>query len=366
MKRTSARALSCAVALTLAALSTGCEKPVVAEAGAPAVAGGLQFEVGSYDVRYLELTEGDETFEYPQPVLIIPLTITNQGEDAFNYNPSHNAPQMNEASTPLLYPDPGPEATLPPESKTPINGVLLSRGQLSGQITQAKSLAKGDSVKDLYLFEPPPEGTSDLILSIPPAWHRGKTPVLFRLKYTPKQPKGPKVYGEGEGIAFDGVTFTVTGTETAYIKTTDTAQGEGFSTKPLFKISFSIENGRDDAITYDPNHRAVAGAPGARLFSAAEGAHKRVQFGPTTTPEGQLTDKREVAAGKTIKDYVLFEQPGEDVESLMLEYPASLFDGKGVARVNLDYTFKKPKLPEELAKKDDKKKEGEGEEKKDK
>lgn len=339
-----------ACASLLLALSTGCEQPVVAASGAPAVAGGVKFELGTYEVRYLELHEGDQSYEYAKPVLIVPITITNEGEGAVSYNPTHDAPQMAETSTPLLYPDPGAEAKLPPAQKTPIQGALISKGKLSKQVRDPVSLAKGDSVTDLYTFELPPEGTSSLIFSVPPAWHRGEAPTLLRLSYQPVKPKGPKVFALGEGAEFSGVTFSVTSVDTLYVKTKDTAQGEGFSTNPLFKVSYKIENGGDDAVSYDPNHRAVAGASGARLFSG-DGPVKRVQFGPTTSADGQLDGKQEIAAGKSVEDYVLFQQPDKDASELTLEFPATLFERVGTARVRIEHEHKTPEKPKELEKK---------------
>ena len=329
----------------------GCEKPVVASAGEAAVAGGVEFTVGQVELRYLELTEGEEVFEYPSPVLLVPVTMTNQGEKELSYSPAHAATQMNEGSTPLLYRAPGPEAALPPEQKATVNGVIISRGKVPGQLSSPKTLAKGESLTDVYLFEKPPADWSELILSLPPTWHRGKTPTLLKIAYQAATPKGPKVYEVNQAIEFDGVSFSVTGAQSLYVKTKDTAQGEGFSKNPLYKISFTIENKRDEEITYEPNHRAVAGAPGARLFSSAEGAHKRVQFGPTTSAEGQQEGRQKVAAGKKVEDYVLFELPGEEVSSLTFEMPASLFEGRGIARVLLNYEHNKPALPKELEEK---------------
>ncbi len=353
---------SCMVAVVCAVGLLGCEEElVVADVGTAATAGGVQFEVDDATARYLELSAGDEIFEYPRPVLTVPITITNEGKNPLSYAPTHSAQQMNEGSTPLLYPAPtGEEATLPPEQKSPIPGVLITRGTLPGQVTQATSIAPGESLKDIYVFEIPPEDASQLILSLPPVWHRGKTPVLFRMPYTPEEPKGPMIYKVGDAIDFDGVTFTVTGADTAYIKTKDTAQGEGYSKNPLYQVRYTVKNGREEAITYEPNHRAVGGAPGARLTSKVDGALKRVQFGSTTMPVDQVEGRKEVEAGKELKDYALFETPSKDAEKLTFEYPAALFDAKGIARVKIDYTHKTPELPEEL-----KEKKKEDEEKKD-
>ncbi len=350
----STRAACIVLASALGLAMTACEKPVVVSAGKPAVAGGMQFEVSDYDVQLLEIHKGDESFEYSSPVLVLPVKITNQDGKPFNYSPTHSAPQMNESSTPLLYVDPGAEAELPPAQKTTMKGVLLSKGKFPGQLNEIKAVNKGESLTDYYLFELPPEGTSGLVFSVPPTWHRGKLPALIRIPYTAKKPKGPATYAKGEAIDFEGVTLTIDSLENTYIKTSDTAQGEGFSTNPLLKISYTIENNRDEEIVYEPNHRAVAGAKGARLFFSDEGqpeAVKRIQFGPTTTPDKQLTGKTSIASGKKITDYVLFEQPGEGVTELNLEFPASLFDATGLARVNLDYAHSTPPLPKELEKK---------------
>ena len=363
MKAQSAAQTLTAATLLLSGLMA-CEKPVVVPAGTPAVTGEMKFELGEYTVEKLELHEGEENYAYDQAVLAIPVTITNQGEKPYTYSPTHNAPQMNEGSTPLLYVDPGAEADMPPAQKQALQGVLLTKGSFPKQVNEPQALGKGESLTDYYLFELPPKGTEALVFSVPPTWHRGKMPALIRFPYTPKKPKGPSVFALKEAIEFDGVTFTVTDANTSYIKTSDTSVGEGFSTNPLFKISYTIENNRKESIVYEPNHKAVAGAIGARLSSLKEGAHKRVQFGPTTSPEGQLSGRTSVEPGKSISDYVLFEQPGEDVSSLTLEFPAALFDATGLARVAIDYTHATPPLPRELEKKktDDGKKEDKPEE----
>ena len=335
----------------LAMLSLGCEKPVVVSAGTPAVAGGVTFEVGDYSIQQLELHQGEESFEYVRPVLVIPVTVTNSGEGPITYSPTHSAPQMNELTTPLLYADPGPEAKLPPAKKTPISGVVLTKGRFPKQLDAAQTLNKGDSLTDYYLFELPSKDQGQLILSLPPAWHRGEVPALVRIAYAPKPAQGPKVYELKETIDFQGVSFTVDAAETLYVKTDDTAQGEGFSASPLLKISYTLINDREAPIIYEPNHRALSGAPGPRLFSSEEGAHKRVQFGPSTSAVGQSTGKTTLKPGEKRSDFVLFEQPTEAVTRLNLEVPATLFQGTGTARVAFDYTFSSPPKPAELTKK---------------
>lgn len=347
--------LACASILAL----SGCgEKPVVSTAGQTATAGGVEFQVGTYDIKYVQLNEGAKTFEYPKAVMIVPITITNKGKQALPYAPSHKATNANEASTPLLYADPGPEQTLPPASKTPIPGIVFKKGTLAGQQTESATIAAGESLKDLLVFEVPPKGLSSLVLSLPPTYHRGKVPVLFRVPYTAKTPKGPAVNKPGEAITLSGVDLTVNGNEIAYIETSDTADGKGYSAEPLLKISYTIKNGTDKDIIYTPNHK-VTGAVGIKLSSADEGSYKRVMFGATTSAVGQKLGKTSIKAGASIKDYVLFERPGKDVDKLLMEFPGSLFKAKGIARIELPYTYAEPKPPtaKKKAPKPDEKKE---------
>ena len=336
------------MALVLLALGTACERPVVSTPGKPTTVGGMSFTVGDYETRYLELSEGDKVWEYARPVLVVPVTVTNVGEGEFVYNPTHATQQMTEAATPLLYQDPGPEAELPPESKTPINGVYLERGALPGQITEPTTLQKGQELTDLFLFEVPDEGMESLILSLPPSMHRGKMPVLFRVPYTPQTPEGPKVHTVGQPVAFDGLSFEVKGAEVEYVKTDDTAQGPGYSSAPLLKVRYAVTNKGEAPVEFDPGHRAMGGR-GASLYGK-EGTFKRARFSGTTSVEGQVDGSKTLAPGETVEDFVLFERPGKTVEVVTFEYPASLFGAEGIARVTIPYQYAEPELPKELQK----------------
>ncbi|MEZ4460831.1 MAG: hypothetical protein R3E66_14085 [bacterium] len=323
----------------------GCDKPLVGAIGKPLTAGGLEITVSDYDVRYLEINAGDNTYEYPRPVLSIPITLKNVGEGSFIYSPSHNSPQMTESATPLLYLDPGADADLPPETKNLIPGVVLDKGSVEGQLNSATTLAKGESANDILLFEVP-DGAQKLVLSIPPAMNRGKMPVLFRIDYKPVQPKGPKVYNVGDAQVFDGVKFTVTGTSFEYVKTNDSAQGEGFSSDPLFKVSYEVTNDSDATIKLDPGHKAV-GIRGAALYGS-DSAYNRVKFAATTRVEGQIDGSASIDPGKSVKDFVLFEAPPKEVTQLSFEYPAALFERTGLARFNVPFEWKDVPRPKEL------------------
>src|SRR5699024_9846377 len=142
--------------LFLALLSTlGCDEDIeILSADQAATHGDVEFRMGKYSIQYLELSdEQGETFSYPDPVLVVPLTITNRGDDKINYQPAHNARQMSESETPLLYPSPPvTEDGIDWESfkRRPITGVNLGRGKLESQIQSPKSLAPGEEITDIY------------------------------------------------------------------------------------------------------------------------------------------------------------------------------------------------------------------------
>ena len=321
-------------------LISGCEKPQVTSLGTPATAGGVTLTVGEYDIRIMELHEGDETFGYPLPMLVIPVTIKNEGPDAFTYVPSHQTQQMSEATTPLLYADPGPEAELPPESKVPINGVFLERGAPNDQVKTATAIPAGESITDLFLFEVPPESTTSLIFSLPPVMHRGKLPVLVRVPYEAKAPTGPKIHEMGAPIAFDGISLTIKSAKLEYVKTKDN-QGDGYSSEPLLRIAYTIENKSEEEVLYDPAHRAL-NSPGAKLHGRKE--YNRVRFPANVEVLGQVEGQVKLEPGGNAEDTVLFE--------VTVEFPASQFGRSGLARVSISFDPKKPDKPAELSKKD--------------
>lgn len=337
------------IAFSFALSGAECEEPVVSDMSSPATVGGVQFEVTKYDVEYLELTEGDEIFEYPDPVLTITVSITNNGKKPLTYSPTHSAQQMSETSTPLLYADPGGEAKLPPATKNPIPGVYLEEGKLGGQITKTQTLEPGKSTTDIFVFEVPDAKSADLIFSIPPSMHRANVPVLFRIPYEYKKPEGPTVYGVGDAVEVGPVEFTVESAEAAWVKTQDSAQGEGFSSEPLYKVNYKIKNTGKDAVEYEPTHRDVKGTRGASLFSS-EGTYSRVRLPPTTSAVGQVQKDKELEAGEEVSDFALFEMPDEDAEKLTFEYPASQFGQNGLVRVRIPYEHSVPEKPEEIQK----------------
>ena len=342
------RSLSLIGLLAFFSLLLACEEgPVLQPGDRPQTHGGVEFEIGQYEIRYLELTDGGETFEYPNPVLAFPIVITNRGEGPFEYRPTHDIQQLSEATTPLIYPAPSdPEADFRQNARTPLSGIRLERGRLSQQVQEVTTLAPGESLTDVFLFELPDPNQERWILSIPPTMHRAELPLFMQFTYREPRPRGPQVHSKGTAIDFDGVTFTVTGVSQEYIKLEDSNQGKGFSTAPVLKIAYTIENKTDEAITYDANHGDLTGRRGALLHSLHQNFN-RARFPATVTLEGQK-GSTEIGAGESIEDFAIFDRPEQNVESATFELAASHFQRSGRVRVNVSYEREEVAAPEEM------------------
>lgn len=337
---------TCLFALIMA---LGCdEDPQIHSADEPVTQGGVQFEVDDYAIHYLELTDSrGDTIEYPDPLLAVGVTITNSGEDDFVYNPPHGSREMSQARTPLLFPAPTtPEIDWEEFTPQYIGGVELERGIWDQQIQDQTNLAAGDSISDYFLFEVPESHQSQLVLSIPPVMHRAELPVFIQFDYSEPEPQGPPVYGVGDAIDFDGVTFTVTAIEQTYVELEDSSEGDGFSNDPVLQISYTIDNSSGEAISFNPAHRDVSGNEGG-VVQSLHASFNRVRFPANTTPKGQQ-ERMNIEDGESIDDFTTFELPDQSVETATYMLPASHFDRSGRVRVAFSYEPQDVEEPEEL------------------
>jgi hypothetical protein len=337
---------SIAVVLLLAA----CEEPgpTVVSASESARVGGMEISVTDYELRIPEVSNEGRIHTYDEPVMAVSVSLTNRGKEAFRYAPAHGASQLSEATTPLLYYAPqGDQASIPPANKQTIAGVSLEKGEFAGQVTDPVTVAPGDSVEDVFLFEVPETSPAELIFSVPPAMHRADLPVLFRLNFEAQEPEGPKVYSVGESVDLDSVRFAVTGAEAGYVKLEHASQGEGFSSDPVFKVLYKITNDSEQPVTYRPGHRDVAGRRVATL-EGEQTTYARLKFSGSTTVEGQITEETSIKPGESIEDFSIFERPGESASSLRFTFPASRIGRNSLIRYDLSYTYEELEVPEPL------------------
>lgn len=339
----------------LAPALSGCqEPPPVVEMGGAGEAGGVEFTVLGYNVVRPELTSEDGVYEYAKPVLAVTLRATNTGKDSFQYVPDHGGRQMAEASSPLLYYAPeGEDAPLPPEEKNPLKAVVLKEGTLEGQLTENRQLAPGDSVTDRYLFEVPSEESAKLIFSVPPTMHRGNKPVLHRLSYSKQEPEGPSIRQLGETISLDGVSFTLESATLEYVELEGGGDDEmGYSTEPLLKVAYSVQNTTDSAIDYRPGHREASGNRPPLLYPGDEESETvtRVKFSSDLSPAGQIQGRKTIEPGSTLEDFALYRQPADDVSQLRFEFPGARFERSGLLRYTIPFDKRDvPEPPEKLA-----------------
>lgn len=336
---------------------SGCqEPPPVVDMGGAAEAGGMEFTVLGYNVVRPELTSEDGVYEYAKPVLAVTVRATNAGKDSFQYIPDHGGRQMAEASSPLLYYAPeGKEAPLPPKEKNPLKAVVLEEGTLEGQLTENRQLAPGDSVTDRYLFEVPSEESAQLIFSVPPTMHRGDKPVLHRLSYSKREPEKPSIRQLGETISLDGVSFTLESATLEYVKLEGGGDDEtGYSTNPLLKVAYSLQNTTDSAIDYRPGHREASGRRPPLLYPGGEASETvtRVRFSSDLSPAGQVQGRKTLEPGSTLEDFALYRQPADDVSELRFEFPGARFERSGLLRYSIPFDKREvPEPPEKLAEK---------------
>jgi hypothetical protein len=343
--------LSTSLLVLVASLMVGCEeKPEIFPADQPALYGGVEFELGRYTIRYLELADEDgQTYEYPKPVLVVPLTIRNRGEAELAYNPTHRSQQMSEAETPLLFPGPTTEEVDWKEfSRRPIPGVVIERGQLEGQLTRAVSLAPGDEVTDLFLFELPDPDEEILFFSIPPTMHRGDLPAFLRIRYQqPTEIDGPQVAAVGDELSFDGVTFTVTEVSQLFLPLSQGGR-DGFSADAVLRVSYRVSNGSEAPVVFNPAHRELSGNRGALLHSLHT-EFNRIRFGSSVTVKDQQ-DRVTIEPGESVEDFAVFERPpvGANVGQTTFEFAASHFQRSGRVRVAFAYEHEDVERPQGL------------------
>lgn len=343
-----AAVLPCLLVL-LAAL--GCdEQPQIHSDSAPASAGGLQFELGDYEIHYLELAEDGETVVYDDPVLVVELSISNIGDQEFIYNPTHTASEVSEARTPLLFPDPQPEAdeidweTFSPE---PLTAVDFEAGRWDDQIRESTPLAPGENLTDYFLFDLPDEDEQPMMFSIPPTMHHGELPTFIRFDYSRPEPQTPPVYAVHDQIDFDGVHFTVHSIEQTWVEMEDQEDGEGFSDEALLRVEYTVDNESEDTLLYQPGHDRDSGQIGP-VIESDETDFLRVYSSDDTHPVGQNLGSTSIEPGDTIEDFALFKRPDTAVDDALFVFAADHFDRSGRVRVQFDYEKQDVEMPEQL------------------
>lgn len=335
--------------LLCAALLVGCMTPPEGSLGQPVGQNDVSVTVTDVSLRLLDLegpTGGQQT---DAPVLAVSLTVTNAGLEPVRYDLAWGASAATQAQTALLFVDPGPEAA--PTSGTPVPRVLLNTLRfVEDPVAEAVSVGPGTSIDDILLFEAPPEGTSSLVLSLPPGVFgpASKMPAYVRIPYSPGDVQGPSAVPMGTAHAGEGFSFTVTNATVAWARLANAAdETEGFSASPLLKLDFTVTNTSDGTIEYIPTAASNRFQP--PVLTTAEGENvPRATFAGGIVPDGALTSRKQLGPDESYSGFMLFERPAAETTRLHLVIPGARFSSHGLVRVDVPYTHADPAEPAEL------------------
>ncbi len=330
------------------ALCVGCQKEIVGTQGEA-----LQEEkapvavtLEGYSLERVEV-EGDAgPLVYSKPVLAMKLKFENTGSDPFFYQPTHGADKVSNQQAPLLFVDPGPKGELTQN----IPGVFLEKGFLTAQQTGGTQIEPGASLSDVYVFSPPDGDNMEMMLTVPASMHGGKQRLKIKVSYTKPALPPVKINAPGEAISFGDASLTIKGAKVEFVRLKDSSlKAEGFSKDPVLKVSYEIENKGDAPLAYDPNHKGAGSILAPSLRDAGgSGNYMRVRFGADRDVKGQKSGNLTLAKGEKVNDFALFERPPESVKNLRFMIPGKVFGQKGVARVDIPYTYANPAKPAEL------------------
>lgn len=338
-------------------LSAGCSKPTLGSQGDAVQEEGAPLAVTVSDIKLerIELEGADGPLIFDKPALAVRLKFENTGANSVPYQPYHTQDKVNSADVPVLYIDPGyPEQKM--ENATALPPVYLDGLLFKGQQEALVQIGAGESLEDLFLFQPPQEDTLPLLLAVPPNVHKGKKPLYIKIDFQKNPVAPPKVTAKGEAARVGAAEVTITDAKIEYIEMVDTSREEkGFSKSPVLKIAYTIKNAGDAPLTYSPNHNAsgndVAGM--ALREKDGKGVFMRVRFGADREVVGQVTVDKTIAPGKDTSDFVLFERPPQNIKELLFLMPGKTVGESGLARFALPYSYDNPDKPAALKPKDD-------------
>lgn len=341
-----------AVFILAVAVFGGCQEPPVVSMGSALTQGAVTATVTGVELRYVDLEGPRGAVQTAEPVLLLTLDVTNAGTEPILYDMGWSATMATQAQSALLFADPGAEINLPTMSN--ISALQLqSETYLADPVTESTRIAPGETLTDVMLFEAPAAGTSSLLLSLPPSMFGATVtmPGYVRIPFSaPAEVPAPEFLGQGDTFEGDGFTFTVTGTEAAYVPLAQSISGdEGFTSSPLYKVMFRIENTGETSIEYIPV-QANRGMDAPALFDQDGAPIERASMpdGVRVTDETYVTERRVIAPGESLSSYLLFRQPPSSTTGLRLFVPGKRMRSTGLVRVALDYAHREVPLPEEL------------------
>lgn len=328
---------------------SACSKPVQYAQDQVAQNGPLGVQVEGVSLERIDVEGPAGAMELDRNALVVSLAITNTGETPLRWDPGFATTGVTQAQSVLLYAAPSWDAGLSPAN----NIATIATGAwhyLADPVREPVEVQPGETIRDIMLFSEPPSSVSNLILSVPPrlAGAEAKHPIFISIPYTAGEPKRAEVAQVGQMMTTaDGVSFGVRGSEIAHQRVTNPDGSEAISKDPLLSIRFRVENKGDKPIEYIPTRMAAAKDFPA-LVDQNGAIQNRATFAAGVTPVGQISERRTLAPGESLEDFILFDRPTNGVTSLTLSFPGSRLGGSGLFRVAMPYTWSDPDAPAEF------------------
>ncbi len=330
-------------------LLAGCMTPPRGGMGQPISQNDVSVTVTSAELMYLDLEGPAGGVQTDAPLLAVRLHVTNASPEPVRYDLAWGASAATQAQAALLFVNPGAETS--PTLGTPISRALLNTMRyVEDPVAEARTIAPGENIEDVLLFEAPPADATSLVLSVPPGVFgpAAKMPAYIDIPYTQADPAAPGAVPMGTAFAGDGFSYVVDAATVVWPRLRNTTNDEaGFSTAPLLKIDFTINNTSDATIEYIPAAASNRFHPPV-LQTDAGSTVARSTFAAGIVPEGALTERKQIGPGESYSGFMLFERPAAEVSNLRLVVAAARLGSHGLIRVDVPYTFADPAQPDEL------------------
>lgn len=332
-----------------ALLMTGCRTAPEVALGAPATLNGVTVTVTSAELQYLDLEGLQGGSQTEVPYLVIDLSLTNGSEGALRYDLNWGASAATQAQAPLLFVAPPAEAELTSGSPIAPVAFLGDIQYLADPVSEATNVAVGEGLADLLFFEAPPAGATELVLSLNPGMFGGDNPLpaYVRIPAPAGDPAPPAATPMGTAHVGPDFTFTMQSAALEWVRLTNSTDGrDGFSERPLLKLTFEVTNTGESELVYAPP--GVSNTEYPPTLSSGQTPVARAAFAPTITVEGAQTSRASIPAGGSYTGFLLFEAPAPDVTQLRFTIPGKRFGSTGLIRVDIPHTHTEVPEPEEL------------------
>lgn len=323
-------------------------EPPVAVMGAPVQIGAVSASVLDVSAAYLELETPSGAVTTESPVLLLRLAVTNGGQENVHYDLGWSTTQSTQLQSALLFRDPGPEIQLSPAGNIPIIS-LGSNQYLADPVTSATTIAPGQTLEDVLLYQLPPADASSLLLSLPPTIFgaENRLPAYVRIPWTaPAEVPQPTPVPIGEPVVGQGYTFTITGTEQAYQPLLRSGKN-GFSSSPLLRLQFEVTNTGSTTIEYVPL-RANRGIDAPTLLDEHGSPVETASFEDGITVTGFVNERRQIGPGESFRSFLLFRRPTTTSGQLTFVMSGKRVSSTGLIRVAIPYEQREVPVPEEL------------------